>query len=180
MSDVDLTIANYELKRISSMLAEAVSLPPGKSRTFLLIGAEVTLRWVIREAYNVADRPPSLETTIDVHQLQSDKKILQALLRELALVTEHLLLSGCGQEMDRLVVQKAVIDAEGLLGDLKPRYVNDGPLTLAEMVRALRNIHFDLTCDRCAAIFYTGKADVPHSTECTTDKERHEEQDRID
>ena len=107
-----------------------------------------------------------IDLAIAIGQLQADKKALQVVLRELATATEHFIVTNHG--FDREAARKAVAEAEGVLGKYKPRYVGDGALTLAEMVRALRNIHFDLTCDRCAAHFYTGEPSGEHATDCTT------------
>jgi len=48
MTDTDLRIANYEIKKTAGLLLEAEKLSPGKERTGLLIGAHTTLLWVIR------------------------------------------------------------------------------------------------------------------------------------
>jgi hypothetical protein len=111
-------------------------------------------------------RLTSTDSAIRIYQLETENKMLEVALRELASATEYILLSSQG--FDREVAQKAVAEAEGLLGDRKPRYVGGGALTLAEMVRALRNIHYDLTCDRCAVVFYTGEPYGEHSPDCHT------------
>ena len=108
------------------------------------------------------------DSAVRIYQLEAEKKMLQVALRELASTTEYILLSSQGY--DREMAQKAVAEAEGILGDFKPRYVGDGPLSLAEMIRALRNIRFDLTCDRCSSLFYTGESTGKHSDTCATEK----------
>jgi uncharacterized C2H2 Zn-finger protein len=119
----------------------------------------------------VCEEKSKLDTnnlTLEIYQLKADKKALEVVLRELTSVTEYLLLTTRG--FDREVAQKAIAEAEGVLGCRKPRYIGEGPLTLAEMVRALRNIGFDLTCDHCAAVFYAGKSSSKHSVDCHTQK----------
>ena len=61
-----------------------------------------------------------------------------------------------------------VTEAEAALGSPKPRFVGGGELTLAEMVCALKNIGFDLTCGQCASIFYTGSGTYQHDATCQT------------
>jgi len=48
MTNIDLTIANYEINRISVMLSSATKMPLGQERTRLLIGSHTTLLWLIR------------------------------------------------------------------------------------------------------------------------------------
>ena len=47
MRYTDLLTSNYEITRTSSLLVEASKLPPGKERMSLLIGAYVTLSWIV-------------------------------------------------------------------------------------------------------------------------------------
>jgi hypothetical protein len=163
-----------DLKRTDELLAK-IDLAGKSIQSALgdLAIASVSLQdWSRCHNPNSLDVDQLLDDKIDlaiaIGQLHADKKALQVVLRELASATEHFILTNHG--FDREAARKAVAEAEGVLGDYKPRYVGDGALTLAEMIRALRNINFDLTCDRCARLFYTGIASGEHSTACTTVK----------
>jgi len=121
--------------------------------------ASVSLQdWSRRHDPNSLDVDKLLDDKIDlavaIGQLHADKKALQVVLRELASATEHFILTNHG--FDREAARKAVAEAEGVLGDYKPRYVGE--------------VHFDLTCDHCARLFYTGIASGEHSTTCATAK----------
>ena len=51
---------------------------------------------------------------------------------------------------------------------LPPRDFLGGGLTLELIVARLRNLGYDLTCGRCAEIFYTGGTSAPHDPNCQT------------
>ena len=53
---------------------------------------------------------------------------------------------------------------------LPPRDFRGGGLTFDELVVALRNLNFDLTCRRCAMKFYGGTSCPPHDPTCQTDE----------
>ena len=50
------------------------------------------------------------------------------------------------------------------------RDFSGGGLTFDELVIALRNIGYDLTCGRCAAVIYTSMPSGEHDATCTTNK----------
>jgi len=58
-------ISNYEIERISSMLAEVAKLPPGKERTGRLVEAHVTLLWVIRQVPGSKEYDPAAHLKLD-------------------------------------------------------------------------------------------------------------------
>ena len=74
-------------------------------------------------------------------------------------------------------VKSALASSKGAPGSLplrdasgKVRDFSGGGLTFDELVAALRNLGFDLTCGHCASVFYTGSALEPHDDSCQTRK----------
>lgn len=57
--------------------------------------------------------------------------------------------------------------AQQRVAELEAKY-GGGALTQAECVLAARNLGVDITCGRCAGIFYTGHAMEPHCPTCAT------------
>ncbi len=67
-------------------------------------------------------------------------------------------------DVRRLYGKLATVDCEhGMVAGS-----HSGELSFDEMVVACRNIGFDLTCGRCASVFYTGMAFEPHCDTCAT------------
>jgi hypothetical protein len=53
---------------------------------------------------------------------------------------------------------------------LRAELVQKRPLTHEDLVIACTNIGVDITCGRCAGVFFTGSASEPHDPTCTTSR----------
>lgn len=110
-----------------------------------------------------ANEPSDTETKLLARQRQ-----LETALR--GLVTAAGLMFLFGRTSDGPRIQGALAEAQKVLDGVIVKDYTGGGLTFDEVVRALKNIGYDLTCGQCAAVFYTGSGTYPHDPTCTSPK----------